>query len=72
MNAYKVEYTHQQGTDGDNVHVAAVSREEALYKAFDAVSDLGHSLHTFGDVWMQDGDNWVKTYDHRTIMASVR
>lgn len=81
MNSYRVEYrfhtfvgTRAVDTD-DEVHVNATSRENAVYAAFDAVSDEHpkRSVYLIGDVYLWDEENrWVLTHDHRTVSALVR
>lgn len=71
MQNYKVAVTHQSGPD--SVHVAAVSREWAVRKAFDEMHDRGYTISAMGDVEMYDDatEMWVLIPHHKTVSATV-
>lgn len=71
MQTYKVDVSHQTGPDA--VHVTATSRENAVYKAFDEMSDRGYSVKTFGDVSLYDEktETWHVIPDHRELSKAV-
>lgn len=78
MNAYRVHYTAFEGGDSSNVavayimHVAARTREEAVYKVFDELADTGFLPEEFRQVFIQEGDRWAElpTRPHATIGVS--
>jgi hypothetical protein len=71
MQNYKVAVTHESGEDA--VHVAATTREHALYKAFDELHDRGYVVATMGDVHMFDDatETWHLIPDHRTLSKAT-
>lgn len=71
MNNYKVEMTHNSGPDA--VHVSETTRERALYRAFDEMSDRGYTVVSIGDVHMFDEatETWHIIPDHRDLSKAV-
>lgn len=70
MNKYQVEYTtlaDDETVIASSLYIDAVSRESALYLAFDELSDTGmaSSALSFGSVMIQDDEGrWVETHAH--------
>lgn len=73
MNTYKVEVTRKDYVATEAVHVAATNRENALYKAFDELSDRGFKVLSMGEVSMFDPatEMWHVIPDHRELSRAV-
>lgn len=77
MNAYRVHYAYiNDGYDpfpgivGSTMHVAARTREEAIYKVFDELVDRDVEVESFTAVYIQDGERWLIVHPHKQ-MAGV-
>jgi hypothetical protein len=77
MNAYRVHYAYYADEPesaativGTTMHVAARTREEAVYKCFDELADQDVEVESFSAVYMQDGDRWLIVHPHKQ-MAGV-
>jgi len=78
MNAYRVHYSYiPEDRDpfpvivGTTMHVAASTREEAVYKCFDELADQDVEVEGFTAVYMQVGDRWLIVHPHKQ-MAGAR
>jgi hypothetical protein len=57
----------------ESVHVSAVHREHAVYKAFDELTDRGYTIAGMGEVSMFDvaTETWVVIPSHREVSRAV-
>lgn len=74
MNAYRVHYTYYSDEEHPQLytsflHVAARTREEAIYKIFDELADddSAHMLESFSAVYIQEGHQWLIVHPHNTL-----
>jgi len=70
MNAYRVHYAtgdtdYPQGLG--SIHIAALTREEAVYKAFDELHDSGALVTSITEVYIEHEGRWLTTTQH-TLM----
>lgn len=71
MNTYKVETVHTKASEA--VHVAATSRENAVYEAFNEMSDRGYTVVSMHEVSLYDEktETWHVIPDHRELSRAV-
>jgi hypothetical protein len=78
MNAWRIHYAYYPDDTDDtaativvtNMHVAAQTREEAVYKVFDELTDEGVKVESFTAAYIQEGDRWLIVHPHKQ-MAGV-
>jgi len=67
MDTYKVDLRHESGPEA--VHVTESTRERALYKAYDEMTDRGYTVVHIGDVSMFDSatETWHVIPEHKKL-----
>lgn len=80
MEAYRVHFTmlndlpFAEGAtiEALSMHVAARTREEAVYKVFDELSDQGHAelIECFGEVYIQHEARWIPVPERSKCSAT--